>query len=107
MGSSCRSFTQELAPKVGKGLKKKILQTYQIVLSRALGRLKARQRCKAEVEENPLRPVAQVYDEEMTLIRGELGPGSTDLEEFQGFEPNFASLIPNLYMCFGRQYSTS
>ena len=36
---------------------------------------------------------------QMTLIRGELGPGSTDLEEFEGLVPNFASLIPSLYRC--------
>ena len=36
---------------------------------------------------------------QMTLIRGELGPGSTDLEEFEGLVPNFASLMPSLYRC--------
>ena len=29
---------------------------------------------------------------QMTLTRGKLGPGSTDLEEFEGLVPNFASL---------------
>ena len=38
--------------------------------------------------------MAQVYEEQMNLIRGELGPGSTDLEEFEGLVPNFASLMP-------------
>ena len=33
----------------------------------------------------------------MTLIRGELGPGSTDLEEFEGLVPNFASFAASLY----------
>ena len=53
----------------------------------------------SQVEENPLRPVAHVYEEQMTLIRGELGPGSTDLEEFEGLVPNFASFAASLYRC--------
>ena len=42
--------------------------------------------------------MAQGYEEQMNLIRGELGPGSTDLEEFEGLVPNFASDAQLIYV---------
>ena len=54
-----------------------------------------RLRCKEAVEEDPLRAVAVVYEEELTKIKIQLDEGN--LEEFIALCPTLSALCPSLY----------
>merc|ERR1712037_1070285 len=54
-----------------------------------------RLRCKEVVEEDPLRAVAVVYEEELTKIKTQLDDGN--LEEFTALCPTLSALSPSLY----------
>ena len=57
-----------------------------------------RLRCKEAVEEDPLRAVAVVYEEELTKIKTQLDDGN--LEEFTALCPTLSALSPSLYRYF-------
>ena len=54
-----------------------------------------RERCKVAVEEDPLRVVAEVYEEELSKIKIELG--GDNLEDFTALCPTLSALSPSLY----------
>ena len=61
-----------------------------------------RLRCKESVEQDPLRAVAIVYEEELTKIKIQLDEGN--LEEFIALCPTLSALYPSLYrflLCLG------
>ena len=51
---------------------------------------------KENIEADPLRAVAIVYEEEMTRIKEQLGEGG-DLEEFTALCPTLSALEPSMY----------
>ena len=55
-----------------------------------------RTRVKENIEADPLRAVAIVYEEEMTRIKEQLGEGG-DLEEFTALCPTLSALEPSMY----------
>ena len=54
-----------------------------------------RERCQELVEEDPLKPVAVVYEEQLTLIKSQLD--DANLEEFLALCPTLSALSPSLY----------
>ena len=56
-----------------------------------------RELCKEAVEADPLKPVAVVYEEELSKLKRMMDLQETDLAEFEGLCPNFHALAPSLY----------
>ena len=59
-----------------------------------------RKRVKENIEANPLRAVAIVYEEELTRIKEQLGEGG-DLEEFTALCPTLSACTMYIVQVFG------
>ena len=64
-----------------------------------------RRRCREAVEEDPLRAVAAVYEEELSKIKSQIDEGN--LEEFTSLCPTLSALSPSLYRYFNIILSSS
>ena len=56
-----------------------------------------REICKEAVEDDPLKPVAVVYEEQLAKLKRDMNLDGSDLAEFEGLCPNFNALAPSLY----------
>ena len=56
-------------------------------------------RCRESVEADPLRPVAMVYEEELSKIKAELADteSQADIEDFMSLCPTLLAMCPSLY----------
>ena len=56
-------------------------------------------RCRESVEADPLRPVAMVYEEELSKIKAELADteSQADMEDFVAVCPTLLTMYPSLY----------
>ena len=56
-----------------------------------------RRHCKLAVEANPLEPVAQIYEEQIAVMKRDFAAANEELLEFEGLVPNFNAMAPSLY----------
>ena len=54
-----------------------------------------RRHCKLAVEANPLEPVAQIYEEQIAVMKRDFAAANEELLEFEGLVPNFNAMAPS------------
>ena len=61
-----------------------------------------RKMCKEAIEDDPLQPVAIIYEENLSKIKRDLGTAGVEPTEFEALVPNFLAMAPNGYRWFIR-----
>ena len=59
-----------------------------------------RKMCKEAIEDDPLQPVAIIYEENLSKIKRDLGIAGVEPTEFEALVPNFLAMAPSLYRWF-------
>ena len=59
-----------------------------------------RKMCKEAIEDDPLQPVAIIYEENLSKIKRDLGTAGVEPTEFEALVPNFLAMAPSLYRWF-------
>ena len=57
-----------------------------------------RKMCKEAIEDDPLQPVAIIYEENLSKIKRDLGTAGVEPTEFDALVPNFLAMAPSLYI---------
>ena len=60
-----------------------------------------RKMCKEAIEDDPLQPVAIIYEENLSKIKGDLGTAGVEPTEFDALVPNFLAMAMEIFFLLG------